>query len=202
MIKLDKATAYHEAGHAVIGRVLGLTCGEANIIPERAEMTAGYAIASVQRSIADWEARGRWRHTSMFRARIMMLMAGREAEISFTGRFRGGDGDDLREVDRSVTEADAPDDPERFLNRLRARTAGLVKRHREPIEKVAQALLRSGGRSARQIDRIVRGCGVYVVARINPTRLSAQTKARNADLWRGTAIKSIHVRNRRACQHG
>ena len=36
-----KATAYHEAGHAVIGRVLTLSCGRATIKPDRAE--AGHA---------------------------------------------------------------------------------------------------------------------------------------------------------------
>ena len=37
-----KATAYHEADHAVIGRVLTLSCGRAIIKPDRAE--AGHAL--------------------------------------------------------------------------------------------------------------------------------------------------------------
>jgi len=28
-----RRTAIHEAGHAVVGRVLGMTCGEATIVP-------------------------------------------------------------------------------------------------------------------------------------------------------------------------
>jgi ATP-dependent Zn protease len=35
------ATAYHEAGHAVIGRVLTLKCGEATIKPNYRTRTAG-----------------------------------------------------------------------------------------------------------------------------------------------------------------
>jgi hypothetical protein len=34
-----------------------------------------YSISRVERSIADWEARGRFRYEPMFRARIMTLMA-------------------------------------------------------------------------------------------------------------------------------
>jgi ATP-dependent Zn protease len=36
-----RRTAIHEAGHAVVGRVLGTTCGEATIVPDYDEMTAG-----------------------------------------------------------------------------------------------------------------------------------------------------------------
>ena len=35
-------TAHHEAGHVVIGRVLGLPCGSATIIPD--EDSSGHAI--------------------------------------------------------------------------------------------------------------------------------------------------------------
>jgi hypothetical protein len=105
-------TAYHEAGHAVI-RVLGLTCGSATV--EADDDSAGSSHSSVERSIADWDARGRARWTSMFRARIMMLMAGREAEIVCLGRCNGGDGDDLREIDLTLGEAEGPADPDPWL---------------------------------------------------------------------------------------
>ena len=76
-------TAYHEAGHAVMGRVLGLTCGRASIVPNQRQRTAGYSMANVERSIEDWNARGRLkRQVYMYRARIMMLQARREAEIA------------------------------------------------------------------------------------------------------------------------
>ena len=40
-------------------------------------------MANVERSIEDWNARGRLkRQVSMYRARIMMLQARREAEIA------------------------------------------------------------------------------------------------------------------------
>ena len=91
-------TAVHEASHAVIGRIVGLTCGRATIVPDEDTMTAGYSIAAVERSISDWEARGRLRPKSMLRARIMTLMAGREGEVVLLGRHGGGDGDDRQEI--------------------------------------------------------------------------------------------------------
>jgi ATP-dependent Zn protease len=78
-------TAHHEAGHAVVGRVLGLTCGGVTIVPNYDEMTAGVSVTQVETSISDWEARGRWRFESMYRASIFILMAGREAEIVCLG---------------------------------------------------------------------------------------------------------------------
>lgn len=42
--KQRKTTAYHEAGHAVIGRVLTLHFGRATIRPNYAEATAGHVI--------------------------------------------------------------------------------------------------------------------------------------------------------------
>jgi len=42
-----RPTAYHEAGHAVIGRVLGMTCGGATIVPDYDACAWGNAIIDV-----------------------------------------------------------------------------------------------------------------------------------------------------------
>ena len=42
--KQRKTTAYHEAGHAVTGRVLTLPCGYATIRPDYAKAIAGHVI--------------------------------------------------------------------------------------------------------------------------------------------------------------
>jgi ATP-dependent Zn protease len=44
-----KSTAYHEAGHAVIARVLTLASGPATIKPDYDEGTAGFSITDVKR---------------------------------------------------------------------------------------------------------------------------------------------------------
>jgi hypothetical protein len=67
----------------------------------------------------------------MWRAQIMMLMAGREAELVCLGNFAGGDSDDLRQIYYAINEGgDAPVDVEPWLARLRAKTQSLVHRHR------------------------------------------------------------------------
>jgi hypothetical protein len=157
-----KRTAVHEAGHAVIGRVLGLRCREATIVPDDAKGLVGRAVIKDQCvSIAEWEARGRHRYHSIMRARVMAIMAGREAEIEIFGDCGGGDSNDQCEIAFHLDEV-APetvgseDDLVRFHDRLRAKTAGRVRRHRNLIELVADALLKSGTLSAKKIDTLIK----------------------------------------------
>ena len=163
--------AYHEAGHAVIGRVLGMTCGGATIVPNYEALEAGHAITCVERSISDWDARGRFRWVSMYRARIMTLMAGRESEIEVFGKdpdAEFGDAYDLRDIDLTIEGADVD---ERTLAKLRSKTRGLVRRHRAAITAVAKALIRKRTLSAQQIDKLVTSSGVRLVERIDPNTI-------------------------------
>ena len=76
-------TAIHEAGHAVIGRMLGMVCGQVTIVPNLSEETAGVAITHDQWvTFGAWEKRDKYRDVSaVVRGRIMTLMAGAEAEV-------------------------------------------------------------------------------------------------------------------------
>jgi hypothetical protein len=56
-----KSTAYHEAGHAVIARVLTLASGPATIKPDYDEGIAGFSITDVNICEAEWEKRGKVR---------------------------------------------------------------------------------------------------------------------------------------------
>ena len=90
-------TAYHEAGHAVIGRVLTLPCQEATIRPDYAERMAGYShTPEPYACLHAWEERGKVRdsNTAVWHARIITLMAGAEAEAECLGSQVVGDGDD------------------------------------------------------------------------------------------------------------
>ena len=72
-----KATAYHEASHAVIGRVLTCVCGGATIKPNYKEGTSGNANARA--GDYEWERRGKMRGTmAVYHAQIMVKMAGAE----------------------------------------------------------------------------------------------------------------------------
>ena len=184
--KSSNRIAYHEAGHAVIGRVLGMTCGVATIVPDYEALESGHAITNVDRSISDWDARGRWRWVSMFRARIMMLMAGRESEIEVFGKdadAQFGDACDLHEIDGSLDEANVDGSQ---LDRWRMRTRGLVRRHRDAITKVATALLKHRVLSAEQIDEIVAASGVRLAERIDPNTVTAEDVFARRQTWATT----------------
>jgi hypothetical protein len=57
-----RTTAVHEAGHAVIGRVLRPICGDAAVVADPSDGSAGHAItADAWEMVARWEQLGRWR---------------------------------------------------------------------------------------------------------------------------------------------
>jgi len=177
------ATSYHEAGHAVIGRVLGMTCGGATVVPNYEDLEAGHAIAHVERSISDWDARGRWRWQSMFRARIMMLMAGRESEVEVFGKdpdAEFGDASDLHEIGLTAEEADVD---ELRLERLRSKTRALVRRHRVAITAVAKALISKRTLSAEQIDQLVTSSGARLADRIDPNTVTFEETYARQRAW-------------------
>jgi len=141
-----KSTAYHEAGHAVIGRVLGLPCGQASIVEDHEDLTAGHSITGDPwQVIGAWEERGKFRDiASVFRGRVITFMAGAEAEKEF-GFVPQGDYDDRYQIACMLdSEIFLPtwsnEKRDRYEERLRAKTRSLVCRHRGSIGRVAQAL--------------------------------------------------------------
>jgi hypothetical protein len=82
-------TAYHEAAHAVINRVVGMLCGEATIVPDHEGMLAGFSITHDPWAVCTaWERGGKYRghhYESVLRGRIIGTMAGHEAQTSFSG---------------------------------------------------------------------------------------------------------------------
>jgi len=85
-----QTTAIHEAGHAVIARVLGLSCGIATIVPNYEEMEWGHAIVhDPLTTLTAWHLRLREQYEqgvcdlkdrSAWRGFILAKMAGAEAE--------------------------------------------------------------------------------------------------------------------------
>lgn len=150
-----RATAIHESGHAVIGRVLGYQCGKVTIRARAG--TSGYSVT------ADlWDALDRWERTgkahrspqTALRARIMIQMAGRAAEEECLGHCQGGDGDDQFRAAGMIMDLVGDGqwvEAEALEQRLKRATALLVQRHRSKIEALASALLDQPVMTDRQI---------------------------------------------------
>ena len=53
--------AVHEAGHTVVGRALGMTCGDTSIIRDPEEGEEGHSICADPYTVQwDWEQRGKF----------------------------------------------------------------------------------------------------------------------------------------------
>jgi hypothetical protein len=155
-------TAYHEAGHAVIGRVLTLLCGEATIKPDYKSRSWGVSICpDPHRCLHEWEGRGKVRGSTkaVFRARIIHSMAGAEAVRELLGNTdQVGDDDDQMQIGLMMGEIVDPDDNDAWVKteaRLRKMTRMLVRRHRARIERVAKALLANTTLSTEELDKLV-----------------------------------------------
>jgi ATP-dependent Zn protease len=149
-------SATHEAGHAVIARVLTLACGEATIVPDYDAGGAGYSLTKDPwQCVFEWEKRGKVRDNpdAVWHARIIAFMAGAEAEQVLLGATQGGDGDDRDQIELMADELDGS--WSRIEPRLRAMTRMLVRRHRARIERVAAALLERRTLSREELDHLV-----------------------------------------------
>jgi ATP-dependent Zn protease len=151
-------TAIHEAGHAVIARVLTLVCGDATIVPDYDDGSAGCSITEDPwRCSSEWEKRGKVRDNpdAVWHARIIAFMAGAEAEAGLLGSVQGGDGDDRYQIELMAEELVNCRNWKKFETRLRAITRMLVHRHRVLIERVEVALLERKTLSREELDDLV-----------------------------------------------
>jgi hypothetical protein len=152
-------TAYHEASHAVIGRVLTLYCAGATIRPDYVAREAGHAICHDPLAcLHQWDIRGKVRDNAdaVWHARIITYMAGVEGEMALLGSTNGGDGDDRYQIEMMAEQlSNCKDWNNKLEPRLRAMTRMLVRRHRALIERTANALYRKTTLSSVQLDKLV-----------------------------------------------
>jgi ATP-dependent Zn protease len=149
-------TAVHEAGHGINRRVCGMVCGHVTIVPD--DDSVGHHIVRDPYQTWDvWMERGRCRELStVMVGRILTFMAGRVAETVILGKCEGGDDDDRYQVACMLQDLYGAD-RERFEGRLWAAAGGLVRRHRDKIERVAAELLVRSVLATEDIDAVMGG---------------------------------------------
>jgi len=133
------ATAYHEAGHAVMAVSLGRSIQKATIVAAKLQ-TGGTRLGAVKmqqgrsKSTQDW-----------LEDEALILFAGMVAEAQFTGSYcQRGAASDLRAIDHLVgTRANTERQFEKLRRRLLDKTEHVLGDdvHRKAIKSVAEQLL-------------------------------------------------------------
>jgi ATP-dependent Zn protease len=151
-----RAAAFHGAGHAVIGRVLRLPCAGAVVAGQpgdQAIIPDPWLALSIW-----WDADEKYRPVeAAYRATIIGLMAGREAEMAFLGAVLCDQSQDNRYIQRMAEYLCEDGDWTHRRARLSRHAMRLVARHRPRIERVARGLIERGRLQAEEIDAIVLG---------------------------------------------
>jgi ATP-dependent Zn protease len=142
-------TAYHEAGHAVVGYFLDVPFGETSIIPNEEENTLGYMKPeNVEAFLANLNTNGHLvKDMLATENHVLRLLAGHASELLFIGTPSMGSIDDYVRASRFLSELLQEDDIEEgkigdgAFRWLKWKATVIVAAARDEIEAVAKALL-------------------------------------------------------------
>lgn len=163
----DPATAYHEAGHAVIALALDRPVHRVSVLPKLKRLGQCEFKKGVSRGTDDWLER-----------EILIALAGLAAEARHTGRYGLSEADqDLRYVRRLVLQRTSERAAERYERRMLAKVEYLLSDdvNWAAVEAIAAELLKLGtisGRLARHL---------YDHAEITVSRKAAKTQGKREE---------------------
>ena len=141
------ATAYHEAGHAIVALSLGRTVEKCTIVRNTIRLGA----------VQLGKGRGK-RQQDFFEIEAMILLGGLVSEAKYTGQYNwGGAQQDLRALRRlTLARVNTDQQVERLEKRLLDKTAHHIEQpgHWAAVESVVAELIKQqaiSGRSARHL---------------------------------------------------
>jgi hypothetical protein len=140
-----RATAYHEAGHAIAFCFHGVRFKVASIIPNESEGILGHAAVRLPRWFsADIECSRSARHRFLAERHIVMLLAGAVAESRHLRRpiRTGMESDYHAAVDFTDPFFSSPRTVNAFLHFAQCQAEDLIGTHWASVANVARALLR------------------------------------------------------------
>jgi ATP-dependent Zn protease len=138
---LDAATAYHEAGHAVIALALGRGVHQVSILPERELLGLCEFRKGSYRPSADW-----------LESEILIALGGIAAEARHTGEYAwDAAARDQQYVHRLAVERAGEARAEKLERRLLAKVDHLLAKdeHWRAVELMADELMKRGTISGR-----------------------------------------------------
>jgi ATP-dependent Zn protease len=146
-----RATAFHEAGHAVVALSLDRPVVKVSIRADRDRLGICFFGKAVFRPSEDWLER-----------EVLIALAGLAAEARHTGSYdREGAARDLRYARKLALErAGNERQAERLERRLLAKAENLLDRavNRLAVERIAAELVRAGEISGRQARHLYEEC--------------------------------------------
>jgi len=151
------ATAYHEAGHAVIAYARGFGCYSVSIVPDD-ESLGRFRLKPFEEAIRpDCEVDAR---TERLTCRLIVVtMAGLAAELRLTGEenWEGAADDKQMAVNRCANLRGAPDEFAKLFSELLGQAKVEVSRTRKwsAIRRLAAELLGSHEIPGKDIERII-----------------------------------------------
>lgn len=152
---MELLTAYHEAGHAVMGNLVGLEIIELSIIPDEAQSKLGCCHHSIYDDFhpeyfSDAETPVKTKNI------ILLLVAGAVSEEILTGTWDNGADLDLQRANYLALLMASNDDEikEIFNNRWREAYA-LIEQNWETVEKLAFKLVETKQLKWEQIKTII-----------------------------------------------
>jgi ATP-dependent Zn protease len=152
-----KATAYHEAGHAVVAHVLGQRIKRITVVPNKSQNYVGCVFFAKQPSVKGIDRDPSSKITRAAQERIMVSLAGLCAQNLFNPRTcRSFHGDkDFKEVMLYVGHLVRENEAKPFLNWMEVRTDNLLRDNWKAVEVLAEELIRCREISRKEAHQII-----------------------------------------------